>query len=289
MLRSILLFLAALLAPAQTLDFIHLSDTHVSDLQSVAPQLAAARGHYGGGAVTLAGFLERRRPAFFLITGDVTDAFSFAGKGGHPVYGQIERFITASARSAAPIYLTLGNHDIQHYGVKEDGKPQGDQTVAGEARAAWVAAVPCFRKGTWYSFTRAVGGTKYRFVILDDGFSGGKTAREQRQWLTRQVQEAAGAPIILALHIPLNQDEDAVEVKDALGPTANVALVLAGHNHKPAVGEIPLGKGTAVQSRTGAFAVSVDNWRQVRLHADRIELFATGSTERVEKSISVRR
>jgi 3',5'-cyclic AMP phosphodiesterase CpdA len=264
-----LLSLVALLAPAQTLEFIHLSDTHVADLESVTPQLAAARNHYGGGGATLAAFLEQHRPAFYVITGDVTDAFRYTGKDGMAVYGQIERFITAAARSAAPLYLALGNHDIQHYGLNANGKAAADQTVAGEARAAWVAAAPCFRKGTWYSFTRELGGTKYVFVVLDDGFSGGKTAREQRGWLKRQVEEAAGAPMILALHIPLNNDADAQEVKDALDG-ANVPLVLAGHNHTAAVAELKLGSGTAVQTRTGAFGASVNNWRQIRLHPDRI-------------------
>ncbi|MDP2916693.1 MAG: hypothetical protein Q8O16_02040, partial [Dehalococcoidia bacterium] len=56
------------------------------------------------------------------------------GAEDRTVYGQIERFKRAVAKSVSPLYLALGNHDIAQYGITEAAKLDSDQSFAGEAR-----------------------------------------------------------------------------------------------------------------------------------------------------------
>ena len=161
------LALALAFAGEPSLEFIHLTDTHLCDLDRAAPALAAARDHFEPSAESLASFFEAfsgeagrpYRPAFFLITGDLIDAFRFAGAGGEWVEGQVETFRRVAERSPAPLYLALGNHDIMELGVA-DGRPDPDQSAAGEARAAWIASAKSFKGGTWYTFEKQVGSTR---------------------------------------------------------------------------------------------------------------------------------
>ncbi len=275
--------------PEPSIDFIHLTDTHVVDLAGVMPPIAAARRHFAGTGDALAPFLAGppgNRPDFFLVTGDLTDAFCFTGTGDGIVYGQIERFKRAVARSVSPLYLALGNHDVVHYGLTESAKLDSDQSVAGEARAAWIASFECFRRGTWYSFSRQAGQTRYHFLVLDNGFHGG-IAPDQLQWIRREVQAAKDAVIVVALHIPLSDNPNSQAIKTALASAGNVVLILAGHNHTNGVEEIKIGEAKAVQIRTAAFGYGTNNWRRISLRPDRIEVYTTGKPELVETSLPV--
>jgi 3',5'-cyclic AMP phosphodiesterase CpdA len=272
------------------LEFIHVTDTHVLDLERADGRLATARKHFTPSARTLPAFLEevgnRLNPAFFLITGDLIDAFRFTAADGSPVYGQVEAFRRATERSPAPLYLALGNHDVANYDVNpETGKPRADQSGAGEARAAWVGAAECFRKGTWYSFERRAGETAYRFLVLDNGYTAA-IAPEQLHWLRREAARQDGRTLILAMHIPLSDNAVSRAVKEAAAE-ARIALVLAGHRHSDGVEEIALGTAPAVQVRTAAFGYGVNHWRLIRLAEDRIEVSATGDPGRVERTIAV--
>jgi hypothetical protein len=118
--RSLLLCVA-LLAVSLTaqqpgepsLQFVHLTDPHVVDLQHVAPELALQRDHFRNSGSHLGNLLAvlsdasagPYRPAFFLITGDLIDAFGFAGEGGHVVDGPVAAFPAATAKSGVPVYL----------------------------------------------------------------------------------------------------------------------------------------------------------------------------------------
>jgi hypothetical protein len=42
-----------------------------------------------------------------------------------------------------------------------------------------------------------------------------------------------------------------------------------------------------MQVRTAAFGYGVSNWRRIRLCEDRIEVFAPGRPDRVEKTVAV--
>ncbi len=275
--------------PEPSVDFIHLTDTHVVDLAGVLPPIVAARRHFSGSGDALSPFLASPpaiRPEFFLVTGDLIDAFRFTGSGDRTIYGQIERFKRAVAQSVAPLYLALGNHDIVHYGLTESAKLDSDQSVAGEARAAWIASFECFRRGTWYSFSRQAGQTRYHFLVLDNGYREG-IAPEQSQWIRREVQAAKGAVVVVALHIPLSDDASSQAIKTALASAGNVALILAGHRHTNGIEEIKIGDGKTVQIRTAAFGYGVNNWRRVSLRPNRIEVFTTGKPELLETSLPV--
>ena len=192
--------------------------------------------------------------------------------------------------------MLLGNHDITHYSVGAVGKPAADQAFAGEARAAWTVAMPCFRQGTYYAIEQQVGATPYVVLMLDNGYSaagakeapGFQLAHEQLYWLRRQTEKHAKAVIVVALHVPLGRDAGSEAIKGAVAGTRNVALILAGHNHKDAIDDVALGETTAVQVRTAAFGYGVNNWRRIILHPERIEIFATGKQDVVEKTIPVR-
>ncbi len=284
--------------PAASLDFIHLSDTHVIDLKGIAAPLVKQREHFADSerrlGALLAGVGRPGTESFALITGDLIDAFSFTAAGGGAVHGQINAFRRAVAKSTIPLYLTLGNHDIEHYGIAPDGvKAAGDQWLAGQARAAWVQAAECFRAGTYYEFAKQVGRMRYVFLMLDDGYvaTGSKerpavtVAHEQLFWLHRRIQANADAVLILAMHIPLSTNANSQAIRQAAAGAPNVALVLAGHNHTDGIEDLELGAGHAVQVRTAALGYGAENWRRIRLREDGIEVYATGSKMEVLRTI----
>ena len=179
----------------------------------------------------------------------------------------------------------MGNHDIQQYHGAPNGKLVWDQSIAGEARAKWIAQAPCFRTGTYYTFERRAGRTTYRFIVLDNGYP--TMAAEQLDWLRKEAGRQGDRALIVAMHIPLGQDASSHSIKAALA-AARVQLVLAGHQHTNGVDELALEGGAAVQVRTAAFGYGADNWRRVRLLEDRIEVFTTGAPEKLERTVRVR-
>jgi 3',5'-cyclic AMP phosphodiesterase CpdA len=276
---------------APSLDFVQLTDTHITQLAGAEARVAKARSHFSPSLTTLPAFFagpgQQLRPAFFLVTGDLIDAFRYESEQGTPLYGQVEAFLRATAGAGAPLYLALGNHDLQHYSVDAaSGRLRADQSVAGEARAAWIRSAPCFTGGTYYTFDRVVGRRTYRFIVVDNGYNSGAIAGEQLQWLRREAEQQGKRTLIVAMHIPLGDDPNSTAIKDALKP-ARVALVLAGHKHSNGVEEIPLGAATAVQVRSAAFGYGEKNWRRVRLRGDGIDVYATGSAETVERTIGI--
>jgi 3',5'-cyclic AMP phosphodiesterase CpdA len=306
--KSILLFVFVLLGglatgqQTQSIDFIHLCDTHVIDLKGVAAPLAKAREHFADGERRLAALLSdpawAKTTSFALITGDLTDAFSFTGADGGTVRGQVEAFRRATLKSQIPLFLTLGNHDIQHYGLSADAtKPAADQCVAGAARAAWTRNVECFREGTYYEFVKQVGDTRYVFLMLDNGYAAAGSQeppavgidREQLYWLRTRAAANRDAVLILGMHIPLGEDATSDAIRGALSDTQNLALVLAGHNHRNQIEELSVGASETVQVQTAALGYGEQNWRRIRLLPDRIEIYKTGSKDEVEYTITTSR
>lgn len=304
---SFLLLLASFaagFAQNPVVEFLHMTDIHVTDLGTAAKPLAAARDHFRETGDNFAKFLSgtlsgTQRPQgseFILITGDLVDGFSFVTDDGRRLYGQIDAFQRAIARAPVPLYLLLGNHDLSHYGLNAVSKPAADQSVAGEARAAWAAAHPSLRGGTYYSIERTAGGTKYVILALDNGYSaagspenpGFLMAHEQLYWIRRQLERHAGAAIIIAMHVPLESNAASETIKTALSGAKNVALILAGHVHRDGVDRIPFDASEIVQVRTAAFGYGVNHWRRILLHPDRIEVFATGKHDQVETTVTIR-
>lgn len=294
---TVLLGGAAAQQRPSAVEFIHTTDTHVVDLKGVTPAMVKARKHFAAGEKRLSAFLAGRgRPrtaSFALITGDLVDTFTYDGAGGKPVGNQIEAFRRATAKSPIPLFLTLGNHDIQHYAVAADGvKVAGNQWLAGTARAAWIRSAECFRNGTYYEFSKQAGPVRYVFLMLDNGYAatGSKErptvtiAHEQLNWLRTRAAANSDAVIILAMHIPLGQDATSEAIRSAVAEAPNIALILAGHNHRDQIEDIPLGASTAVQVRTAALGYGAANWRRIRLFPERIEVYKTGSATQIERT-----
>jgi hypothetical protein len=276
-------------------EFVHISDTHVADFEGVHPKLVAAREHFRHSAQTLKGLLERlgreSPPPFVLNTGDLVDTYCFDSPSGAPVYGQIERFREALGGTRLQVFLALGNHDIHRY-RQAQGQPGPipDSSVAEEARRSWRRAFDCFRNGTYYSFGQQVGQTAYLFLVLDHAESPVRDrefAAVQLAWLKRQLAAHPQDAVILAMHIPLGEDEFSQSLKAAITGANNVLLSLAGHRHTDEVEEIEAGGRRLTQVRTAALGYGADHWRRIRLLEDRVEITATGHPEQVVKTVAV--
>src|SRR5262249_20759093 len=58
--------------------------------------------------------------SFIVASGGLIDAYCLDGEpGASPVFGQIELFRSIIVKSPTPLYLSLGNHDIECYRYKE--------------------------------------------------------------------------------------------------------------------------------------------------------------------------
>jgi hypothetical protein len=293
---AILLAWFSLAAPAAepALDFVHISDTHLADLADAHPELAKMRAHPGAGGSTLRAVLARLAappsPAFVLLTGDILDAWSFDGPSGSPVHGQVRLFKSAHDASKVPLFLTLGNHDIQRYGYNsETRKLVGDQSVAAEARREWSRTFQCFRRGTYYEFRKKVGRVSYRFLVLDNGDMD-KDARfteAQVEWFREQLAAGSRDPIIVVMHVPFNERDFFTQLKAAIAANPRVVLALAGHRHVDEIGEIDLGGRKLVQVLSPALRAGEDKWRLIRLFEDRIQVYAAGQKEQVVRTIRI--
>ena len=298
--RSFMLALAAATAAslfaAAPVEFWQITDTHLMKLDGVDPLIRKARQHYLGSTEALRRFLaglpKPGSPAFVLHTGDIIDAFRMDGEGGTTIERQIEHAKGVLAGSPVPVYLTLGNHDIQHYRAT-GGKIAADRdpAIAAAARRGWRDAAACFHNGTYYSFRQKSGKTEYLFVVLDNGErappASSEHLRSQLQWLEKELAASRAAAIIVVMHIPLAKDPVSDAIADVLGKSSRIALILAGHRHTNGVEEIPIGGRIVPQIRTSAFAIDERDIRRVRLWEDRIEVFATGKPEQLERTIPV--
>ena len=260
------------------------------DLTGVHPELARMRKHYAHSAATLPEFLGRKTSAtFVLATGDLIDAFCFEGASGD-VCGQLDRFKSIHGRSRVPVYLALGNHDVQRY--RYSATPPSlvsDRSIAAAARAAWRSNFKCFRKGTYYSFRKKVGRTSYLFLILDNGDTRDAAfASGQLQWLNKQIWSSRDDAVILAMHIPLGDNAFSKAVKDTIAKSDRPVLALVGHRHTDAVEDLAAGR-SFVQVRTAIFARAGSEGRVIRLLKDRMEVCATGDAARIVRTISVTR
>jgi len=265
-------------------------------LDGVEPALKKVRGHYEGSTPALerlfSGLRKGGPPAFLLHTGDVIDAYRFDGENGAVVEGQIEHARAVLARCPLPIYLALGNHDIQHYRrVGEKVTADRGPDVASAARREWRQAAACFRDGSYYAFSRRSGKTEYHFLVLDNGepLPPEKSAflTAQLEWLEKELARRRNGPIIVAMHIPLAKDRVSEAIAQVLSRSAKVELILAGHRHTNGIEEIPLGGRLVPQIRTSAFAIDERDFRRVLLWEDRIEVFATGKPGQLEKTIAL--
>lgn len=300
--RRGLLFGAAAAALARAgaappfLEFIHLTDTHAMRLAGVDDRWVQKRKHYQHTLGALPGFFRKLKqdysPAFMLHTGDAIDAFAFHGANGQPVFGQVEAFAEAARKSPMPVYLCLGNHDIVDYGASL----LADQTLVEQARAAWMRSMPCFRDGIYYSFAHRVGSVNWRFVMLNNSFSGqfpnrkveannGCPERVQLDWLARTIAPHAQDPLVIGAHHPVRGAglEPFLEV---LQGRKRLTAVLTGHTHGDDwVKDMPAKGAPVYHVSSLAYAQGATHWRRVRLYEDRMDVFRTGPVNDVMRSL----
>jgi 3',5'-cyclic AMP phosphodiesterase CpdA len=289
-------------ATSSAVDFIHLTDPHVIYAPGVHPRLLEMRKMFASTILTLpeelARFQRERSASFVFLTGDLIDVYSFLAADGGIVENQVEAFARIVRESPLPVYCTLGNHDVQHYGIHE-GRLLADQSVVGAARAAWIRQLACFQSGVYYSFRRAVGTLTYRFVALDDGFYGHQPpylpkrepaytfGRGQLDWLRRLCAAYPDDPLILGIHIPPTGGL-LDELIDALGQRAAAVIMLVGHLHnRQEVTRIDTAKLALYRVDTPGYCTSREHWRKVRLTGDRIAIGAVGKPLEVQEEIRV--
>jgi 3',5'-cyclic AMP phosphodiesterase CpdA len=295
--RTALLAIAAAAAgwaaDAPAVEFAHLSDIHIAKFKTAHPGMAKELDPKKDGVAHFFRALETLRrdvaPSFLLITGDLSDAYGYQGANGQMVYGQFEVFKSIFDRSPIPIFPMLGNHDITQYRVAPGkAKADGDQSIAGDARREWRRLIPNFRESTYYAFHKTAGATDYLFLVLDDGDGPGLNAgyvAEQLAWIKEQIAAHPQGPIVLAMHIPLQGADFWPGLKPVLADAPNVVLSIAGHKHTDGMDYVDLGSRKLVEVRTAALFMSDGNWRKMRLREDRIEIFATGRKDRIEKTV----
>jgi len=278
-----------------SIEFIHLTDTHVIDMTGINPPLAANRKVYAGSSGSLMHFLSsfnrKRQTAFGLLTGDVVDGYCYEDASGAPLCRQIEYVKSILDRSPIPLFLVLGNHDVQRYKHAEGApKPSGELSAAAAARREWSRNFSCFRDGTYYSFRRQVGKTSYLFVVLDNSAPGDQVfVREQLEWLRGQLAVDPPGPVVLTMHVPIMEDRFSQSLKTILSESQRLLVVFAGHRHTDAIEELHIGDRRITQVRTAIFAGSDKSWRRIRLLENGMEIFDTGRADRLAKRIDFKK
>jgi 3',5'-cyclic AMP phosphodiesterase CpdA len=239
-----------------------------------------------------------------VITGDLVSCFEAENRSGKLAGGHVEQFRRLAEVCPVPLLMTLGNHDISSYTFgKSDSARVTSQTVAGRARAAWIRNIPCFADGTYYTRLFEVGGTRYHFVFLDDGYSlhdgGRRLDKTQLDWLTEQVQKAGDEPMVLFHHIyfglgDVNHDGVAFDSRKPvdwpgekecqegflklINEHRNIKLLVVGHGHENVFEEIHFPSGHNIyQVETGSVSEGAANWRRLRFTAKGIEVSKPGS------------
>lgn len=170
--------------------FIHASDTHLQ--ASSLPRIRRLRE-----------IVERERPAFVLITGDlVRDALRVSEAEARGYY---EMFAAEIARFPVPVWTVPGNHEI--FGIERQlSRVSKEHPLYGEQMYRHYLG------SNYYSFTW--GGV--RFIGLDtadiaDLWYYGHIDAAQMEWLKKDLAAVApGAPVVTFNHIPLASATDGI-------------------------------------------------------------------------------
>jgi len=194
----------------------------ISDLHVTEP------GQLLCGRVDTAGYVRRcvarlgalaTVPDAVVITGDLVD------RGTIREYETLRELL---APLTMPVYLLLGNHD--------------DRAAF---RAVFGAAPYPGAAGDFLQYGFDVG--ELRVLALDTlepGKSGGTLCATRRAWLTRELDQARGRPVVIAMHHPpfatgipfmdrcgLDR-RDAAELAVIVAHHPNVERVICGHLHR---------------------------------------------------------
>lgn len=295
-----------------TITFIHVTDPHVCNLTGYHPFFIEKRLHFGNNAEPLTQFFKsipgKYQSDFVVITGDNIDYYEAQTEKDGTLDTQIEQYSRLLDASNVPVYLTLGNHDIASYFVSPLLAYTNNQFNAGQARAAWMRNVPCFKDGTYYSRIFKIDTTTFRFIFLDNSYYGTKELTDeslpflidqsQLLWLDAQLKTSASDIEIIFMHMPLSnrkQDDKSILTEQlstystkskfynlfsVLEKNSSTRLLFVGHNHNNIINNYILPNGNKLtQVMTGAFGYNPNDWRIIKLTNNKIIICSSGSSE----------
>ena len=296
LLLSILLVSSFIINAADTVSFIQITDTHVCNLNSYHPDFVKKRQHFGNGALPLMNFLDsvpgELNTDFIVVTGDMVDYFEAGTKAGGLLDTQIEQSVRHLEETDVPVYMSLGNHDIASYPLKEGSGFTHHQNNSERARSAWIRNASCFRDGTYYSRNIDVDGTTYRLIFLDNAwYLPGRSQDDppyvvdpyQLHWLDDQLSQSDSDIELIFMHMPLYGgagivadkkgqviDTDSLNMEctlaDVLKDNSSVKMVFSGHKHRNVIYKYRMSDDYSVNYvETGAFGYDNNNWRLIRL------------------------
>jgi UDP-2,3-diacylglucosamine pyrophosphatase LpxH len=278
---------------ADTLSILHTSDLHiVYDIDECHPALVAKHSIAKGSVDSLERFFNsiprQMKADGVVITGDILDFYEGETKSHKLLANQIEQFRSLFDKCPVPLYLTLGNHDITQYVIRDhDSSVVESQTSAERARASWIRNIPCFHDGSYYAKVFRVGRVNYHCIFLDNGYSlhdGWRVIdKVQLDWFQEQVAKAGNEPIILFLHIYFSVGDingDGIFFKEKgplnwpsekqcsegflriLNEKKNIKAMVVGHGHSNVFEGIHFPGGhTIYQIETGSVTEGFTNWR----------------------------
>lgn len=282
---------------------LHVTDTHICKLDGYNEQLVKKREHFGGGSEPLCRLLSTV-PAqvaanAIVITGDLIDFYEGETRDGSLRAGQIEHYSDLLPLAKIPLWMTLGNHDIQTHAsspgqVARIGGRATANPHAQAARAAWIRQCECFRQGTYYARAVQVNGTLWKLYFLDNGYQLVSSPVRatywdvpQLEWLENELRQSPEQKAVLFFHIPLagspllDGDGAPQGIYRVLNDHPCVVAAFCGHGHKNIVfDELRLPAGHAItQVETAAFGYDRNAWRTIRLSADAVTVSQAGSSQ----------
>ena len=288
---------------ASSFTILHVTDTHVCKLEGYNSQLVKKRDHFGHGYEPLSQLLStvpgQVGADAMVITGDMIDFYEGETADGRLWAGQIEHFATLVPQLKVPLWMALGNHDLQTHANSVDGVARiGGRSTANPhsqaARAAWIRQCECFRNGTYYARDVHVGNTHWRLYFLDNGYKvlSGPSSEiywgvPQLEWLTNELRQSPDQKAILFFHIPLSESPRTADAGEPQGiykildDHPSVVAAFCGHGHKNIVfDKIKLPAGHAItQVETAAFGYDRNAWRTIKLSEDTITVSEAGSSQ----------
>ena len=202
-----------------TLDFVHISDTHITERQDTSYKALSSSSMLLRDMVNQINNITGLD--FVLFTGDLVDSGT---------YENYLMYYSAISKLKYPSLNAFGNHDF--YG---DMSTEQILNVVKENNKNYIF------DNTYYAITPK---TDYRIIILDSSIknqntSNGRLSKEQLAFLDNELRENQDKIVIIAMHHPsvepfvsvdhslLNADE----FNEILLKYKNPIVVLSGHYH----------------------------------------------------------
>lgn len=209
-----------------TLDFVHISDTHITNRPDTSYKALSSSSLLLRDAVDQINKIQSLD--FVLFTGDMTDSANDEN---------FELFYNSISRLKYPHLNAFGNHDFY-------GNMNKDEVIK---------TVKHYNKNyifndTYYAITPK---TDYRIIVLDSSIknentSNGKLSAEQLKFLDNELLENQDKIVVIAMHHPsvepfVSIDHsllNAKEFNEILLKYKNPIIVLSGHYHAAKIRKI---------------------------------------------------